>query len=33
MSELVRGDGMGLATGSLMACLVFAFICVLTISL
>jgi hypothetical protein len=33
MSELVRGDGKGLLTGSLMAWLLFAFICVLTISL
>ena len=30
MSELVRGDGKGLLTGSLMAWLLCAFICVLT---
>ena len=33
MSELVRGDGAGLALGSLTACLVFACIVLLTISL
>jgi hypothetical protein len=33
MSELVRGDGTGFVTGSLMAFLIFAFICLLTISL
>ena len=33
MSELVRGDGAGLAAGSLMAFLAFGFIVLLTISL
>jgi|SwirhirootsSR3_FD_contig_21_19459555_length_311_multi_14_in_0_out_0_1 hypothetical protein len=33
MSELVRGDGAGLAMGTLMALLVFAFIVLVTISL